>query len=51
MGFIIFFAIAMTVVCVLHSFVMKSVNGYEGYGSRDVRRDWREFQSSKTGLF
>jgi len=51
MEFIIFFAVAMMVIASLHAFVMRSVNSYDGYGARENHRDWREFQSTKTGLY
>jgi hypothetical protein len=51
MEFIIFFAVAMIVIGSLHAFVMRSVSSYDGYGVRDNHRDWREFQSTKTGLY
>lgn len=50
MGFIIFFVIAFSIIGSIHTFVMKSVESYDGYGSQS-NREWREFQRQKTGMY
>lgn len=49
MGFILFFAIAISIISSLHAFVMRSVENFDGYGSQNHRQEWREFERLKNG--
>jgi len=51
MEFIIFISIAMVAIGSIHAFVMKSVENYDGYGTRSQNHEWREFQRTRTGMY